>query len=120
VGLEHEDFEKILNIGIRLTKEKDRDRILCAILENAMEITNCDAGTLYLYEEDVLAFRIMKTLSRGISRGTNGEPITDMPPVPMKEENVCAYTAIHREIVNIPMFITAAVLTFQGRNSMMR
>ncbi len=114
MGLEHEDFEKILNIGIRLTKEKDRHRILCAILENAMEITNCDAGTLYLYEEGVLAFRIMKTLSRGISRGTNGEPITDMPPVPMKEENVCAYTAIHREIVNIPDVYNSSCFDFSG------
>lgn len=99
--LEYEDFQKILKVGIKLTTEKDRNRILYFILKNGMEITNCDAGTLYLYEGDVLTFKIMKTFSMGISRGVDGEPITDMPPVPMREENVCAYTAIHREIVNI-------------------
>ena len=31
----------------------------------------------------------------------NGEVIA-LPPVPMKEENVCAYAAIHRKVVNIP------------------
>lgn len=98
----YNDFEKILNIGIRLSTEKDRNRLLTAILENAMEITNCDASTLYLYENNCLSFKIMKTLSMGISRGTDGEFIDDMPPVPMNEQNICSYAAIHREIVNVP------------------
>ena len=44
---------------------------------------------------------LMRTISQNISRGLEGEPITDIPPVPFKEENVCAYTAIHRKVVNI-------------------
>ena len=98
----YNDFKKILNIGIRLSTEKNQNRLLTAILENAMEITNCDASTLYLYENDCLNFKIMKTISMGISRGTDGEFIDDMPPVPMKEQNICSYAAIHREIVNVP------------------
>lgn len=100
--LEYEDFKKILKIGINLSTEKDRNRLLSSILEKGMEITNCDAGILYLYENGGLAFKIIKILSTGVSRGEKGEPITDMPPVSMTEENVCAYTAIHREIVNVP------------------
>ena len=98
----YNDFKKILNIGIGLSTEKNRNRLLTAILENAMEITNCDASTLYLYENNCLSFKIMKTLSMGISRGTDGEFIDDMPPVPMNEQNICSYAAIHREIVNVP------------------
>ena len=70
--LEYEDFQKILKVGIKLTTEKDRNRILYFILKNGMEITNCDAGTLYLCEGDALTFKIMKTFSMGISRGIDG------------------------------------------------
>lgn len=111
--LEYEDFKKILNIGINLSTGRDRNKILASILESGMEVTNCDASTLYLYENDKLTFKIMKTLSMGISRGVGGEAI-DMPPVAMKEENVCAYTAIHREIVNIPDVYDSDRFDFSG------
>lgn len=112
--LGYEDFKKILNIGINLSTGRDRNEILASILESGMEITNCDASTLYLYENDQLTFKIMKTLSMGISRGVDGETITDMPPVAMKEGNVCAYTAIHREIVNIPDVYDSDRFDFSG------
>ncbi len=111
--LEYEDFKKIFNIGINLSTGRDRNEILASILESGMEVTNCDASTLYLYENDKLTFKIMKTLSMGISRGVGGEAI-DMPPVAMKEENVCAYTAIHREIVNIPDVYDSDRFDFSG------
>lgn len=113
MNLQYEDFEKILNIGIGLSKEKDRNHMLIAILEKGMEVTNCDAGTLYLYENNELVFKLMKTISKGINRGA-GEPITDMPPVPLEEENVCSYSAIHREIVNIPDVYNSSRFDFSG------
>lgn len=99
--LQHKDFEKIMDIGVRLSTERDRNCLLVTILDKGMEITNCDASILYLYEHNELRFKFMKTLSMGVSRGLNGEVI-DLPPVPLKEGNVCSYAAIHREIVNIP------------------
>ncbi len=112
--LEYKDFERILNIGIDLCTQKDPNRLLESILENGMKITHCDASTLYLYENNQLVFKIMKTLSMGISRGADGESIEDIPPVPMKEGNVCAYTAIHREIVNIPDVYDSDRFDFSG------
>lgn len=112
--LEYEDFERILNIGIQMSTEKNRNRLLASILKNGMKITHCDASTLYLYENGQLTFKIMKTLSMGISRGTDGAPIEDMPPVAMKEANVCAYTAIHREVVNIPDVYDSDRFDFSG------
>lgn len=99
--LTYEDFKRILNLGVSLSVEKDRNKILESILTSGMEMTNCDAGTLYLYENESLSFHMMKTLSMNICRGVEGERIDDIPPVPLREENVCAYTAIHGEIVNI-------------------
>ncbi|MCM1145011.1 MAG: HD domain-containing protein [Blautia sp.] len=114
MSLQYDDFIKILNIGIKLTTEKNRNRILAGILQSAMDITNCDASTLYLYEDNQLVFKMMRTLSLGISRGVSGQPITDIPPVPMSEEHVCAYTAIHREIVNIPDVRDSSRFDFSG------
>lgn len=111
--LQYEDFEKIMDIGIRLSTERDRNRLLMTILEKGMEITNCDASTLYLYENDGLRFKFMKTVSKGISRGLDGEDI-DLPPVPMKEENVCSYAAIHCEIVNISDVYASSRFDFSG------
>lgn len=112
--LQYEDFEKILNIGIRLSTERDRTHMLAAILESGMEITNCDAGTLYLSENNGLTFKLMKTLSKGINRGMDKEPIDDIPPVPMEENNVCSYAAIHREVVNIPDVYDSSRFDFSG------
>ena len=112
--LQYEDFEKILNTGIRLCTEQDRTRMLNSILENGMEITHCDAGTLYLYENGKLAFKLMKTISQGISRGLNKKPIDDMPPVPMEEKNVCSYAAIHRKVVNIADVYDSGRFDFSG------
>ncbi|MDE6663396.1 MAG: HD domain-containing protein [Lachnospiraceae bacterium] len=113
MDLQYKDFEKILNIGISLSKEKNRNHMLIAILEKGMEVTNCDAGTLYLYENNELNFKLMKTLSKGINRGMN-EPIDDMPPVPMEEKNVCSYSAIHREVINIPDVYNSSRFDFSG------
>lgn len=111
--LQYKDFEKIMDIGIRLSTERDRNRLLMTILDKGMEITNCDASTLYLYENDELHFKFMKTLSQGVCRGLDGEDI-DLPPVPMKEENVCSYAAIHQEVVNIPDVYASSQFDFSG------
>lgn len=114
MALTIQDFKDILTVGIQLTVEKDDNKLLNAIVEKGMQITNCDASTLYLYEDDVLKFRIMRTLSQNVARGIDGEPITDIPPVPFKEENVCAYTAIHRRVVNIPDVYISEEFDFSG------
>lgn len=100
MDLTQQEFRKIISIGIELTTEKDRNKLLDKILEESMDVTNCDAGTLYVLADNALKFKVMKTLSMGISQGENGEEI-DLPPVPLKEENVCAYSAIHKKVINI-------------------
>ena len=95
-----EELREVVNIGIQLTTEQNKNRLLEMMLKNAMDIAECDAATLYLYKDEALHFKIMKTLSQGVSKGENGEVI-DLPPVPLVEGNVCAFSAIHRELINI-------------------
>ncbi|MCR5468020.1 MAG: HD domain-containing protein [Lachnospiraceae bacterium] len=107
------ELREMLNIGIELTTEKNQNLLLKKMVTSAMDIAECDAGTLYLYVDDKLQFKIMRTISLGISQGEDGEKI-DLPPVPLKEGNVCAYTAIHRELVNIPDVYTSDRFDFSG------
>ena len=111
--LVYSQLRSILNSGIALTTEKDRNKLYEMLISTAMSITNCDAGTLYLYKDNSLSFKIMKTLSQNVSRGEDGEEI-DLPPVPLKEENVCAYAAIHRKLVNIPDVYHSTMFDFSG------
>ena len=111
--LTNKELREIVDIGIALTTEKNKNRLLEMILKKAMDISNCDAGTLYLFAGDSLEFKIMKTLSQGVSKGENGEVI-DLPPVPLKEENVCAYAAIHKELINIEDVYHSERFDFSG------
>lgn len=67
--MKKDTLQKILEIGIALSREKDIDCLLEQILTAAMDITHCDGGTLYMKNEDVLEFRIMITKSQGIHQG---------------------------------------------------
>ena len=107
------NLKDIVRVGIELTTEKNHNRLFEKLLVTAMDISGCDAGTLYLYREDALHFKIMKTLSQGVSRGENGEAI-DLPPVALREENVCAFAAIHRELINIPDVYCSQRFDFSG------
>ena len=111
--LTNKELREIVDIGIALTTEKNKNRLLEMILKKAMHISNCDAGTLYLHTEEGLEFKIMKTLSQGVSKGENGEKI-ELPPVPLKEENVCAYSAIHNELINIADVYNSERFDFSG------
>ncbi len=98
--LTEKQYEELLEIGISLTVEKNHGNLLKLIMKSAMDITNCDGGALYLYQDGELHFKIMRMVSRNLFQGGEEEEM-DVPPLPLEEQNACAYSAIHGEIVNI-------------------
>ena len=116
-----EQIEQLNAIGASLSKEKDRSKLLEIILIGAKEITNEDAGTLYLVENNALAFEIMRTDTLNFAMGgTTGKEIT-LPPIPLNDEsgkpnlqNISAYAAVKDEIVNIPDAYNAQGFDFKG------
>lgn len=108
-----DEIERILETGIALSKQRDRNKILDMILDSSMEIANCDGGTLYILRDNALHFRVMKTLSMNVDKGKNGEAV-DLPPVPMREENICAYTLIHKKTLNVEDVYTSKEFDFSG------
>lgn len=113
MNIQEDRLKKILEIGIALSAEKDPDKLLNTIVSTAMDLTHCDGGTLYILQEEELRFRIMKTKSKGIDVGANGEEIT-IPPVSLKKENICAYAALTQKSLNIPDVYESDLFDFSG------
>ena len=98
------------DVGIKLSREKNIDHLLEAILLAAKKITNADGGTLYLMHENEkeLRFAIMRTDSLNIEMGgTTGKAIPYTPVQLYDEEGrpnnsmVVAYSVLHDRTVNI-------------------
>lgn len=104
---------RVLESCLALSAERDREALLSAILDTAMDVACCDAGTLYLLEEDGLHFCRMVTRSMGVRQGGHDAPIT-LPPVPLEESYVCAYAALHGARINVADVRTETRFDFSG------
>jgi HD-GYP domain-containing protein (c-di-GMP phosphodiesterase class II) len=85
-------------IGIALSTERHTDSLLELILSKSREITNCDAGSLYLVEEEPgggkhLIFKLTQCDSRDISFG--------QVTLPIDSSSIAGYAAASGEIRNI-------------------
>ena len=98
--MSQEAMRKVLLAGVMLSSERDLSRLLDMILMSVMELADCDAGTLYLLEDGALHFKIMHTNSLGTHSGGDGKD-PDMPPVPLKRENVCAFSLLEDRTIRI-------------------
>ncbi|ABK44365.1 metal dependent phosphohydrolase [Magnetococcus marinus MC-1] len=115
-------INKLNEIGIALSSEKDTNRLLEKILLGSKELANADAGTLYRVNEaqDALKFEIIRTDSLNIAMGgTTGVDIT-FPNLPLYKEGkpnlqaIAAYAAIKGEAVNVPDAYQADGFDFSG------
>jgi len=114
--------ERLSKIGVALSAQRDVNRLLELIIDEACGLTAADGGTLYTLscEGNFLEFAIIYNQTLGIRKGGAGEPI-DWPPVRLKRgakrrnmANVSAYAALTGKVVNIPDVYHAAGFNFQG------
>ena len=123
LGGNAQGLERLINIGLALSAERDRARLTELILLEAMALTRSDGGTLYLHLEDgALSFEIMRTGSLKIAMGgTTGVKIP-FPPVRMYNpetrepnyKNVSAAAALSKKAINIEDAYTAEGFDFSG------
>ncbi len=94
-------INRLSQIGIALSAEKNINKLLEMIIQEAKTFTNADAGTLYLVEEDHLKFEILynDTQNKKLG-GTTNKPI-NLPPVPINKNTVSGYVALTGEVINI-------------------
>ena len=108
-----EAMKKVLEVGVMLTSERDLHRLLDVVLSSVMELANCDAGTLYLLDGDALRFKVMHTNSLGTHAGGDGRD-PDLPPVPLRRENVCAFAFLEGRTVRVDDVHASGEYDFSG------
>ncbi len=107
---EASSFERLIEVGIALSAERNTSRLMETILLEAKDLSNADGGTLYLSDEDGnLKFEIMRTDSLKIAMGgTTGKEIT-FPPVRLfdpetgkvNRANIASSAALTGKSINI-------------------
>jgi HD-GYP domain-containing protein (c-di-GMP phosphodiesterase class II) len=119
--MEQASFERLIDIGIALSSEKNPDRLMETILLEAKNIGSADAGTLYIRtRDDTLQFEIVRNDTLGTAAGgTTGVPV-EVPAVPMFKDgdpnyqNMVAYAANTGETINIEDAYEAEGFDFSG------
>lgn len=115
-------FEQLLGIGVALSRERDINKLLEAILLAAKDVTHADGGTLYRKIDDkALEFAIVRNDTLGIAMGgTTGVEIPFYPVHLFLEDGsqnlqmVAAY-AVHKDCsVNIADAYTEQGFDFSG------
>jgi len=119
-------LEELNRVGISLSKQKDTNRLLEAILVAAKKITNADGGTLYRVDPDkkLVHFEILRTDSLNIAMGGTTGVEVPFYPVRLFDDNghpnnsmVVAYSVLRDETVNIADAYAAEGFDFTGTKS---
>ena len=104
--------EKLLDIGIALSSEKNSDKLLETILDAAMDISDCDGGTLYVLEDNALHYKIMITKSLGIRFGMDKK--IELPPVALMRSNVSGCAVLDKKPINLADIYESQGFNFTG------
>lgn len=118
-----EHLRHLTDIGLALSGEQNRDRLLEMIVSLARSITHADAGTLYIVDDSgaKLEFVVLQNDTMNVRLGgTSGNAIT-LPPVSLFDDagqenhaNVSSHVALAREVVNIEDVYCAEGYDFTG------
>lgn len=111
--------EKLTEISIALSAEKDIKKLLEKILVGAKSITNADAGTLYRVVDKTIKFEIIQTDSLGVALGINED--IKIPNIPLYLEhaepnlkNVVCCSYHHNATINIKDAYDSTQFDFSG------
>jgi len=117
-------FKRLIDIGIALSMERDHNRLLEMILQQAKALCNADAGTLYLKnDDDTLRFEIMLNDSKPElnAGGTSDNPAPDFlirlyneETGEKNEKNVASHVALSGQSINIPDAYATKEFDFSG------
>jgi len=95
-------LERLIDIGLALTGERDLHALLERILEEARRFTRAEAGTLFLRDGDHLSFAVVQNEVLEARLGTGAMPRRPQTaPLPLSEPSAAGHVAQTGEIVNV-------------------
>jgi HD-GYP domain-containing protein (c-di-GMP phosphodiesterase class II) len=98
---QEEKLRKIIDLGFEISQIKDIDLLLEKILLEARGFTNCDAGSIYVRDDNKLIFRYAQndTMQRQLPPGKK-LPYSTFT-VPISSTSISGYVALNGSILNI-------------------
>ena len=96
----HEN-EMLIKIGRALSSERDIKKLLPMILRHACEVTNADAGSIYIvqgHDEDPQ----QRMLSFAVSQNDSRTLPTGIPEMPVSTSSIVGQCVLSRDRINIP------------------
>ncbi|SFB83037.1 HD domain-containing phosphohydrolase [Butyrivibrio sp. YAB3001] len=105
--------DHLIQIAIALSAEKNIDRLLDMILKEAITISTCDAGTVYVREGEQLFFHNTYTGASGFPDASSNMRKT-MPPLKLTREYVSACAVLDKKKINIPDVYESVEYDFSG------
>jgi len=122
---QQEAFEHLLNISVQISKESNVDILMEKILMAAVEISNADAGSIYLVNQNKeLEFRTVYNDSMGLHLGGSSVEKITFPGVPLfvnGEPNrtaIVAHAANSGEVINIDDVYATLPFDFSAARTM--
>ena len=107
--------DEILDIILAFNQETNYEALLDSLVEKLMQLTNSDAGTLYILKGDELHFCIVKNKSLHINHTMSS--LSSLPPVELNGENInnaSAYAALKKRVVIIDDIYRDSRFNFSG------
>lgn len=115
-----EKLKSLNKIGMLLSSEHNVSILLEKIITQAISLTNCDGGTLYLIKDDKIHFHIAHTKSLNIYMGGSHESIK-WSPIPLyinknipNKKMVAVYSILENKIINTSDVYDDSEFYFEG------
>ncbi len=99
--MKERSLEKIIDIGLILSSETNLDTLFRTILKTSREITNADAGSIYIRTDSRLEFIASQNDTLEKRFKMDSARLFKPNPVPLTKENLSGYVALTGEILNI-------------------
>lgn len=93
-------MDRLLEMSMRISLEKNFSHLLKDILEAAMSLANCDGGALYLKNGSFLEFKVLYNHTLKCYWGADGKKIS-LPPIPFVEAHKCSQALLRDEVLTI-------------------
>jgi len=121
-NISHDKFDRIMAINNQLSSQVDKDKLFEMILSLTRDLTNCEAGTLYIVTKDRknLEFKVIQNDPLNIKIENWEKPISwDSLPIYLEDgkeniEMVSVVSALEKRIINIPDVYNCKDYDFEG------
>jgi len=99
---EKQKLNTVMRLGVELTEVKDVDVLLERILLEARQLTNADAGSIYIKEADKLKFSYTQNETQQKKLPPGKKLIYSTFSIPINNKTISGYVANTGEALNIP------------------